>query len=313
MTNVDDCPLAGVVSARLRSSRNELTTRWLERISARVSVDKNRIFPTNELLDHVPLLIDGIAAFVEDPSSAVSADMQVVEKARELGALRHAQGFDQFEILKEFELLGNILLLFVGTVAEESPEPCGRAQLVACAQRVFQAVQLIQQATSTQYMHLLMRQISEREQRLRAFNRALTQSSAIASVPRSGPLRYSSSPISRTTRSSSSPSSSRATRSACRTFSRICSSYHASRTIHAAIATCGFAKPRPKLRVSSRHGGAATSTIRIAPDLPAAEVNAAAVELCLTNLMSNAIKYSLPDRTDSWVEVRGRIQCRRWR
>jgi signal transduction histidine kinase len=37
--------------------------------------------------------------------------------------------------------------------------------------------------------------------------------------------------------------------------------------------------------------------------LPDFEVNAAAVELCLTNLVSNAIKYSDPARPARWVEI----------
>jgi len=38
-------------------------------------------------------------------------------------------------------------------------------------------------------------------------------------------------------------------------------------------------------------------------DLPAIEVNAAAVELCLSNLLSNAIKYSDPNKPSRWVEI----------
>ncbi|HEX6599155.1 MAG TPA: HAMP domain-containing sensor histidine kinase, partial [Gemmatimonadaceae bacterium] len=38
-------------------------------------------------------------------------------------------------------------------------------------------------------------------------------------------------------------------------------------------------------------------------DLPAIEVNAAAVELSLANLLSNAIKYADPDKPTRWVEV----------
>ena len=51
-------------------------------------------------------------------------------------------------------------------------------------------------------------------------------------------------------------------------------------------------------------------TVRIDPDLPPVEVSAAAVELCLTNLIANAIKYSDPDSDDRWVEVRGRAVTR---
>ena len=56
-----NCTLAKALADRMRSSREDLTRRWLDRISARVRLDPNRIFPTDELLDHVPILILGIA------------------------------------------------------------------------------------------------------------------------------------------------------------------------------------------------------------------------------------------------------------
>src|SRR5918997_1727082 len=108
----EECPLAGVLAQHLRRSKRELTTKWLERITARVSLDPNRVFPTDELLDHVPLLIDGVADYVENPAAELGIDMPVVAKAMELGALRHKQGFDAYEILKEYEFLGGILFTF---------------------------------------------------------------------------------------------------------------------------------------------------------------------------------------------------------
>ncbi|MGI8546624.1 MAG: RsbRD N-terminal domain-containing protein, partial [Gemmatimonadaceae bacterium] len=169
-----DCPFALTFGAALRESRYELTTRWLDRILARVSLEPNRVFPTEELLDHVPLLLDGIAAYIEDPATTVQADMAAVDKAHELGALRHEQGFDAFEILKEFDLLGNILLTFLGQVADASDERCSRGELVACAQRVFQAIHLLEEATTTHFLQLLSAKVAEREDRLRAFDRTLT-------------------------------------------------------------------------------------------------------------------------------------------
>ena len=43
-------------------------------------------------------------------------------------------------------------------------------------------------------------------------------------------------------------------------------------------------------------------------ELPDIEVNAAAVELCLTNYLSNAIKYADRKKSDRWVEVTGAIE-----
>ena len=94
------CPLAPALAASIRDARMELTSRWLERIQARVTLEPNQVFPTDELLDHVPLIIDGIAAYLEHPSQEVAADAPVIGKAMELGALRHAQGFDEYQILR---------------------------------------------------------------------------------------------------------------------------------------------------------------------------------------------------------------------
>ena len=47
--------------------------------------------------------------------------------------------------------------------------------------------------------------------------------------------------------------------------------------------------------------------IRIS-DMPAIEVNAAAVELALTNLLSNAIKYCDPHAAERWVHVSARYR-----
>jgi signal transduction histidine kinase len=44
-------------------------------------------------------------------------------------------------------------------------------------------------------------------------------------------------------------------------------------------------------------------TLRIAEALPKVEVNAAAVELCLTNLIANAIKYSDPTEAEPTIQV----------
>ena len=86
-------PLATALADALRDAREMLVRRWLDRIPDRVAIPPNRIFPTEELLDHVPILIDGIADYLEDPADEITADVPVIGKAIELGALRHAQGF----------------------------------------------------------------------------------------------------------------------------------------------------------------------------------------------------------------------------
>ena len=57
--------LANLLAAELRRARTAVVRRWLDRIVARVTIGKNEVFPTDELLNHVPLLVDGIADYLE--------------------------------------------------------------------------------------------------------------------------------------------------------------------------------------------------------------------------------------------------------
>src|ERR1700741_1141915 len=69
-----NCRLAGALAREMRGAREELTRRWLDRITARVAIEPNQVFPTNDLLDHVPLLVDRIADYLEDPADEIAAD-----------------------------------------------------------------------------------------------------------------------------------------------------------------------------------------------------------------------------------------------
>src|SRR3954470_7210757 len=108
-TRANASSLRSLLAARIRASREDIVHRWLERINARVAIDRNDVFPTNELINHVPLLLDGVADFLEAPEQQLDTSGPVTAKAMELGALRHAQGFDVYEILKEHEILGAII------------------------------------------------------------------------------------------------------------------------------------------------------------------------------------------------------------
>src|SRR5687767_8742807 len=174
MTLAASCPIASTLAGRIRESRNDLTYGWLERIAARVNIDRNRIFPTDALLDHVPLLVAGIADYIENPTEDIASDMPVVAKAMELGALRHSQGFDAYEILKEYELLGGVLFTFAERCLDTIESPCSRSELFTCAHRLFRAIELIQQVTTTHFLRMASETVREREERLRGFNRMVS-------------------------------------------------------------------------------------------------------------------------------------------
>ncbi len=301
----ENCTLAKALADRMRSNRDDLTHRWLERISARVRLDPNRIFPTDALLDHVPILILGIADYIENPEKVILAEVPVVAKAMELGELRFSQGFDEYELLKEYEIFGGILFSFLSRVVDGIDEPCSRGELLACAHRLFLAVALIQQATLTHYLSLMKERLGEREQRLRGFNRALSHElrnsigaiAGAAEILELGPIaeekqRAMTSMIVRNS------ATMKMTLENLVELSRVGEDARQSRHVALPNATREVVR---QLRESARARGV---EIRVSPDLPAIDVSAAAFELCLSNLLSNAIKYADPAKEKRWVQVR---------
>lgn len=304
MTTPSACPLASILADELRAGRDEITTRWLHRIAARVALEPNRVFPTAELLDHVPLLVDGIADYVEDPAEGVHGDIPVVAKARELGELRYRQGFDAYEILKEHELLSGILFAFVGEVVERREEECSRRELVQCAHRLVRAVDVIRQATTMHFLDLLHRRVHEREQRLRSFNRmvshelknrigaiiggqAMLEEEWLSPEQRERFLRI----IGENARSI------QLLLDDLVVLSRMEESTRQQRHVPLGSAV---AESMRQLRDMARGRGV---RVLVDGELPPIEVSAAAVELALTNYISNAIKYSDPTKPDRWVRI----------
>ena len=308
--NSRQCPLAATLAARLRAERRVLTSRWLDRIVARVATDPNRVFPSAELLDHVPLLIDGIAAYLEDPAAEVGADTPVVGKAMELGALRHAQGFDVYEILKEYEILGGILFSFLAGAADEIDEPCEKSELLVCGHRLFRAIAIIQETTTGHFLRLADEHVKEREDRLRAFNRAVSHEIknqigtilGASEVMRDLPMLSESQRLKFTDIISANARSMRETIDNLTALSRTDKDARQHRHVQLREAVAESVR---QLRERALSCGVA---ICIADDLPVVEVNAPAVELALNNLISNAIKYSDPAKPSRRVDIRGRVE-----
>jgi signal transduction histidine kinase len=303
------CPLAGVLATRLRDERDALTQRWLDRISDRVAIHPNRIFPTDELLDHVPLLIDGIAGYIENPSQPVSTDMPVIAKAMELGALRHAQGFDEYELMKEYEIFGGILYVFLANAVEHIDVPCSRAELVLCAHRLYHAISLIQQATTVHYLSLMKEKVREREDRLRAFNRALTHelrnrigatmgASQLLQMPEIAGVEQQRL-VDIVVRNMESM---KVSLDNLLELTRLSNDTRQQRHILLPRAAAEVVR---QLREYARSRDV---LVTLDDSLPDVEVNAAAVELCLTNFLSNALKYTDPAKELRWVDIRGAIE-----
>ena len=166
--------VAGPLARSLRDSRASVTYRWLERIQERVELEHEQVFPSEALLDHVPLLIDAIAEFMEDPSEEGTAADAVLAKAAELGEMRYDQGFSTYQVLKEFEILGGVILSHLRDKVTRlgfTPEP---DDILTVSHRIHRALSKVQQATASQHIALLEQRGHDLDQRLRLIRDMIT-------------------------------------------------------------------------------------------------------------------------------------------
>jgi signal transduction histidine kinase len=300
------CQLASHLARELRERRSDVVERWLERIVARVTVDAGEVFPTEDLLDHVPLLVDGIADYLEADGDDVDGHGPMEAKAMELGALRHSQGFDAYQILKEHEILSGILFTFLREALERADSPAPTpANVAECWQRVADATEKIRQATITHFLRMAGEEVREREERLRRFNRMVSHELK----NRVGAMRNAASLL---TESWVEPAQAAEflriiaqngedLQRVLENLERLSHLDRDTRQKHNVLLPQAAAEVVRQLRDAASLG-----QVEVRVDekgLPEVEVDAAAVELCLANYVSNAIKYADPAKGVRWAEI----------
>jgi signal transduction histidine kinase len=306
-STIEQMDLAARLADRLRAARTEIVSRWLDRIIARVTIEPERVFPTDQLLNHVPLLVDGIANYLERGESLTEGDIPVVAKAMELGALRHEQGFDAYEILKEHELLAGVLYAFLRESLADIGPACPEAVAFAW-ERVAEVTEQIRQATMTHFLRISAEQVRLREERLRRFNRMVSHElknriGAIrgASTLLSEPWLEASQTAQFLRIISQNAEELQRVLENLTALSRIDSDSRQQRNVLLPQVAAEVAR---QLRDAAKLGAV---DVVLDPKIPAVEVDAAAVELCLTNYISNAIKYADTMKQKRWVEVTGEL------
>ena len=303
-----DGAFATLIASALREGCDALAKRWYDRIAERIDKDADVLFPHDALRADVPLLIRGIADYVENPVNEIAADSLVVAKAMELGALRYRQGFDVYEILKEFELLGGILFQHLAHVNDNFLR-CEDGHLLRFGHRLFQAIALIQQATVVHFIRLSDQGKREREERLRSFNRSVSheiknQIGAVCGASEALLMTPETEPEKRDRMLQIITRNARAMQHTIENLVALSRTDKDARQHHHLQLSVAAREAARQLRENSR---AAHVEIRLDP-MPEAEVNAAAVELCVTNYLSNAIKYADPTKPHRYVVVSGSVE-----
>jgi len=300
-----------LMAARMRAEHRTLAERWFDRLLNLLPVEAREVFPTESLLDHVPALIVEISDYLRCPEhDAIAANTAILDKARELGALRYDQHASLHQVLREYQVLSSVLVTFVLEEMERLASVPPASDCVALVSRLHQAVDVLSQATVETFVALYTQTIADQNGRLEEFTRMAAhewrqplgalqfgisllgradlgreqRERTLAAVERNVQhlveLTQKLEAVARTQQNGDNP---------------MVQEVPAAAVAHEAA--------RQVREMADARG----VDIRIADDLPTLTVDVGRLELAFVNLLSNAIKYSDPAKPERYVEIRGAI------
>jgi signal transduction histidine kinase len=300
---------AAVIGQRIAAERLSLSSRWLTRLRELLTVAPNDVFPSEQLLDHIPLLVDQIARYLTAPETEeIAANAAVMDKARELGLLRHQQRASAHQLLHEYEILGETLEGFLVEETERLALKPSIFEAFLVHRRLTRAVRVLMRTTVDTFVSEYTTTIREQNERINAFNRAASHElrSPIGTLLFAGALLDHE-----------------AVRQDPQRLAKVAATVRASadrlswlvenlqRLAQMRDAADVPSQQRIELtqlaeEVARQLGEMANARrveIRVAADLPSLVADPARLELVLLNLVANAIKYSDPAKTGPYVEI----------
>jgi signal transduction histidine kinase len=300
---------AAIVSQRLSMERLTLAEQWLARLRELLTVELNDVFPSDQLLDHIPLLIANVAAYLRAPTDEeIAANAAVIDKARELGLLRHEQKASVHQLLREYEVLGEILEAFVSAETQRLGLQPTSEECFELLRRLTRSIRTLMRTTVDTFISEYTTTLQERNDRIRAFNRMTSHELrnpigtllfAAAALThdrvRTDPARLDK--VTSTIRSNAERLSWLVDN--LQRLARLGDPLDVPSQQHIELEGLAGEVARQLEEMAAARG----VSIRIGRDLPTLFGDPAHLELILLNIVSNAIKYSDPEKPECFVEI----------
>lgn len=166
-----DEQLRARLADRLREQHEAVAAEWLRRLRDLLSVRENDIFPSHRLLDHIPNLIAEIGRYLAaGEADSFSANTQVFAKAAELGDLRFDQGATIHQLLREYDLLSDVISEFVVREVSGSDDPVDPVDALRVVATLRGAIRVLQQRTIDRFVSRYADLVKAQTSQLRDFN-----------------------------------------------------------------------------------------------------------------------------------------------
>jgi signal transduction histidine kinase len=300
-------PFAEGLAERMRAAHAQLAARWLDELRELLIVPPEHVFPSASLLDHIPGLIEEIAAAIASSADeAIIANTVVTRKAQELGELRFDQKATVHQLLREYRLLGEVLNSFVADQVASGEIDVAPADVLIVSARLHQSVFVLMQTTVDTFVSRYATTIEQQTRRLEGFNRTVSHElrqplGAIRSAVEL--LARPETTTGEVHRRCLEIVTSNTRRMASLTSTLLLLSSLDSKSIEVQEIDLARVVTDVAEQLAEMAEGRQVN-VRIA--VPPTRLNAdlARLELVAVNLISNAIKYSDPRKAERFVEVR---------
>jgi signal transduction histidine kinase len=306
----DAAPLTRTIdrfSHRLAEEHTTLAAQWLRRLEEVIDVDAREVFPTHTLLDHIPELIKQVAAYIAAPhDEEIAANTAVLAKATELGLLRYDQRASVHQLLREYQILGEILEAFFAREAAALGAGGDATAAVLAVGRATQAVRVLQQHTVDAFIARYTATIERQTAQLRSFSRLVSHeirqplgvlqnlAHVLPRVSTEDEIRRLSGTLERNVVRLADIATK---------LERLARLARTSEVGLNEQAVNLSALVHDVARQLAEMAEARGVRFHVADDLPTLSIDSGRAELVVVNLLANAVKYSDPAKADRRVEV----------
>jgi signal transduction histidine kinase len=310
MPDLTAADFGDVIAERIRAEHRSISGRWLERLRGLLPVDVNEVFPTEDLLDHIPALILDVAGYIRSPETeAVAAITSITAKGQELGTLRYTQRASVHQLLAEYRLLGGILTHFVQTELVRLGMSPTASDAIDVSRRLNDAIWILTQTTVDTFVSKYTSTIASHSDRLESFNRMVSHElrQPLGTLVYALPLLKSEAERGDVARHhhflevmQRNVDKLTQLMAQLEILSRLRTPAPDSPDVQRVeLESVAWEVARQLREMADLRG----VDVQIVGPLPHVTIEVARLELILVNLLSNAIKYSDPDKPDRFVRV----------